>query len=216
MMDPKFGMGIFTISDTSAILNIPRRKISYWFNKYVSGDFERKLGQRYFVDNEVITVNFYTLIETFVFYHLKEKKLKTPIIIQAHNELSKFYQTPYPFALYEFLHVGSSLFHDFEGNIVSLDESRQYAIRRIINQFSEKIDFGPRFAQKYYPMGKKSSIVVNPSNQFGSPIIDGTNIKVSTIFSLSSGGESTDFIADLYDLNEKQVNDAITYMKEAA
>ncbi len=210
-MESKFGLGIYTVSDASGILGIDNSRIRYWFNRYVSGEF-KKIHDGYFYESgEVITVNFHTLIETYVFYHLKKKGVPTKKIIEAHNILSKHHNTAYPFALEEFLCSGSDLLHQVGEDIISLDKRRQFAIQKIILQFSENMDFYKKFASQYYPRGRSSSIVVNPNNQYGAPIIGGTNIKVSTILSLHRGGEDSQFIADLYDLNQEYVHDAIKF-----
>ncbi len=211
-MKPAFGMGIYTISDASEILRIPKAKIRYWFNRYVGGEFKKLNRDGYFYDSgDVLAVNFLTLIETYVFYHLKEKGVPTNKIIEAHQILSNFHQTPYPFALKKFLCSGQDLLHEIDGDIISLDNRRQYALADIILHFSENIDFSEDFASKYYPRGRDNSVVINPQNQYGSPIIDGTNIKISTIHSLYDGGEDPKFIASLFEIDERKVLDAIDF-----
>ena len=210
-MESKFGMGIYTISDASEVLNIDKFKIRYWFNRYVSGEFQKEHEGYFYDSGQIIAVNFYTLIETYVFYHLKKKGVPTKKIIEAHNILANHHNTAYPFALKKFLCSGSDLFHRVGENMISLDRRRQLAIQKIILQYSENIDFYKKFASKYYPRGRNNSVVVNPNNQYGAPIINGTNIKVSTLLSLYRGGEEPQFIADLYDIKREQVKDAIKY-----
>ncbi|MCP4457017.1 MAG: DUF433 domain-containing protein [Cytophagales bacterium] len=211
-MKAKFGMGIFTISDASEILQIDRSKIKYWFGRYVSGEFNKKSNQGYFYDSgKVIAVNFLTLIETYVFYQLKEKGVPTKSIVKAHEVLSKYHNTPYPFALEDFLCSGRDLWQKIGDDFISLDEKRQYALIDVILHFSENIDFMKDYASKYYPRGRTNSVVINPQNQYGSPIIDGTNIKASTISGLFLGGEESDFIADLFEIEERKVVEAISF-----
>ena len=64
-------------------------------------------------------------------------------------------------------------------------------------------------------MGKDHSIVVDPEHQFGSPIIEGTNIKVSTLASLGRGGETVDFISKMFNLTTSQVDEALRFAKAA-
>ncbi len=89
-------------------------------------------------------------------------------------------------------------------------------IVRVLKEFISKVQFNnDRIAKKYYPLGKNKCVVVNPENQFGQPIIDGTNILTVTIYNLSKGGDSPEFIAKLYDITVNQVEDAIEYAKVA-
>jgi len=211
-MKSNFGMGIYTILDASEILKVPKSSVRYWFNRYVGGEFNNKWSDGYFYEEgKIIAVNFLTLIETYVFYHLKKKGVPTKKIIEAHNILSSFHKTSYPFALKEFLCSGNELFHKVKTDLISLDSRRQLAIEQIILQLSQNIDFYKQYAFKYYPRTRKSSVVINRNHQYGAPIIDGTNIKVSTLLSLHRGGEEPQFIAYLYQINKSQVQDAIEF-----
>jgi uncharacterized protein (DUF433 family) len=54
-------------------------------------------------------------------------------------------------------------------------------------------------------------VVVNPHNQFGQPIIDGTNINAEMIFSMYQSGESEELIAHLYAIEPKAIKDAVQF-----
>ncbi len=71
-------------------------------------------------------------------------------------------------------------------------------------------------AEKLYPKGKNSSIVIDPHHRFGEPVIEDTNISAESIFSFYNAGESISTIASLYDISEKQVNDALDFFSIAA
>ena len=214
---PKFGEGFYTASDASNILDIPYNKVSYWFRKYVKREFEVYTNYRYYYDNEKVTaVNFHALIEIYVFDFFKRNKISTKNILTAHKELSKLLDTPYPFCHTDFLLLsGKDILYRIEEAILDTKPGFQQAILEYVMPYSKKIEFLGCMAQKYYPLGKDRSVVVNPSNQFGSPIIDGTNIKVSSLASLYRGGEKVEFISKLYNLTNQQVIDALTFAKAA-
>lgn len=212
-----FGQGLYTASDAAAILGLKENKVSYWFRKYVKDVFETQTNYRYYYNFKNLTaVNFHTLIEIYVFNFLKEKNIKTAKIVQAHQELSKLLKTPYPFSHAEILLAsGIDILYQL-GEILAVSGTGfQQAISEYVMPYSKKIEFRENLADKYYPLGKDHSVVINPKNQFGSPIIEGTNIKVSTLTNLYRGGEKIEFISQLYDLTEKQVKDAITFDKAA-
>lgn len=213
----KLGEGIYTASDAANILKLPYRKINYWFNKYLKMRFEQSANFRYFftVDNSV-AVNFYTLIEIYVFYQLKENKISSHKIVDAHNAIAGILNTKYPFAKSEMLVSGGGILFKYGEDIISADKKLQYNIKKVIIPFSHKIEFdNNNFAHKYYPLGKKNAVVVNPKNQFGQPIIEGTNIAAQTIIELHESGESIKMISKLYDISQKQVKDAIQFNQAA-
>jgi uncharacterized protein (DUF433 family) len=214
---PKFGQGFYTATDASNILDIPYNKVGYWFRKYVKGEFEAHTNYRYYYESEDVTaVNFYTLIEIYVFDFFRQNKISTSKIIIAHQELAHMLHTPYPFSHFDFLVLcGKEILYTLNANIFELTPGFQLTIGEYIKPYAKKIEFLNNLANKYYPLGRDRSVVVNPNNQFGSPIIDGTNIKVSTITNLYNGGEQISFIAKMFSLTEKQIIDALNFSKAA-
>jgi len=179
------GQGIYTAADAARILKIPYPKANYWFTYYAKQKLSVTTDYIYhFPVRDVIAVNFLTLIEMYVFYTLKEKGGKTSKIIKAHTAMSNFLGTPYPFAK-EDIYVSSktkSLLFGGDDQLVTADEHLQTVIIQVLKLFISKVHFNDdRIANKFYPLGKAKTIVVNPENQFGQPTIEGTNILTETI-----------------------------------
>lgn len=213
------GEGIYTAADAARILDIPYPKAKYWFKYYAKTKFPKSSNHIYhFEIKDIVAVNFLTLIEMFVFYTLKENKVSSRKIIEAHSAISSYLNTPYPFAKVEmYVNKDRSLLFSDNIQLISADRSLQIVIEQVLRPFIKKIQFSDDgFARKFYPLGKKKSIVVNPENQFGQPVIEGTNILTQTIFTLSKGGDSPAFIAKLYDLPIKKVREAIEFSAKAA
>jgi uncharacterized protein (DUF433 family) len=212
----QIGQGIYTAADAARILGIPYSKANYWFKYYAKNKFE-SLGHRYYFEvKDIIAVNFLTLIEMGVFYNMKDKKVSTNKIIEAHETIGKQFKTPYPFAYQNFFTDGKNLFFGEEDALTTANKKLQTTFSEFIHSYIEKIEFGEgKLAHKFYPLGKKRTIVVNPENQFGQPIIDGTNILAATLYDLHLGGDKEEFIAELYDIPIKSVRDAIEFSKAA-
>jgi uncharacterized protein (DUF433 family) len=212
-----FGQGFYTSADISKILGIKYSKVNYWFSKYVRGLFESDLDYRYYYDIEKVkAVNFHSLIEMYVFNFFREHSISVPKIIAAHKELSKLLGTKYPFASSELLLAsGDEILLKYGSILTEVTPGFQQVIYEYVMPYASKIEFVDNLADKYYPLGKEKSIVVNPKNQFGCPIINGTNIKVSTLVNLYKGGEKLGFISKLYNISEQQVQDAILFSQAA-
>jgi len=215
----KLGAGIYSIPDVAFILKLPVAKVRRWMNelwdtRLVQHDHKYSWGE----GREKAT-NFYTLIEFYVFYLLRESKVSTHKILIAHEDMSNQLNSPYPFASSKLLTDGKSiLFTMSDGSIVNADRTKQTAFKEIIEIFCKKIEFSDsQIAERFYPLGKNSSIVVDPHHQFGQPVVFDTNILAETIFDLYQAGENTQFISHLYQLKEKEVKDAIAlFTPEAA
>jgi uncharacterized protein (DUF433 family) len=213
--DMQLGNGIYTVPDLSLILQLPQQKVRRWlidfFDHRLAGD---KSNYSWGKGRERVT-DFYTLIEFYVFYMLRENEIGAGKILQTHKYMSKELKTKYPFASYKLLVNKKQVLYEIdEETWVHADKTNQIVIQKIIAEFSKKIDFSDQdLAKRFWPLGKTRSIVVDPHHQFGQPVINGTNINAATIFSMYQSGEPIAAIGILYDLTEEQVNDAIAFCK---
>lgn len=214
-----FGSGIYTTPEVAKILGLPRGKVrrwlkDYWTTKFSNNSIQYSDG----IGAEQIT-NFNTLIEFFTFYQLREKGVSAQKIVKAHDVLVEVFKTPYPFATSNILTDGEKvLFEGSVGEIIKADRSLQIYINQVIEPFCQRIEFDKnKLAEKFYPMGKSHHVVIDPKRKFGQPVIGDTNILTETVFSLFRAGEPVDVIANLYELDIPQVEDAINFhIKNAA
>jgi len=217
----QLGLGIYMASDISRILGIPLPKVSRYLNNY----WDKKSGQELFKDtyswsinNKIKAVNFYVMIELYVFIQLSEMGISKQKIFKTRQQIAKDFNLPYPFASQGILTDGQKIWYEYDGIVLDSDGTRQTNLKNIIKAFAKRIEFNTEnhLAQKFYPAGKNKSIVVDPHHQFGLPVIEGTNINTDTIFSMYDSGENITSISALYDISEKQIKDIIKFSKDAA
>lgn len=214
----QLGSGIYTIPDISKLLGLPQQKVRRYLNEY----WDNRVGKKIFgdtyswsVDNKIKAVNFYALIELYTCFQLQELGVSVKNILKARNTMSKDLGLPYPFASSNLLSDGKKIWFEFKDSIVKADGSQQMNFVEFIREFASKIDFNSSsMAEKFWPAGKNSNVVVNPRHQFGQPIIEGTNINAEVVFSMYESGEQIDSISILYDLTSTQVIDAIHFFKK--
>ncbi len=217
----ELGYGIYTIPDISRLLKVDRRKVA----RYISEYWDEKIGRKLFsetyswsVNQRNKAVNFYVLIELFTFFKLQELGVKAKTILKARTSIAKELNIDYPFASSKLLTDGKRIWYKFEDAIVNADGSSQTNFVKIIEDFAINVDFSRTtfLAEKYWPLGRNINVVVDPHRQFGQPIIEGTSINAEVIYSMYKSGEPIDTISILYDLTEKEVNDAINFFRTAA
>ncbi len=217
---PKLGYGIYTVADVAKVLGIPPEKVRYWLKQYWDSWLLPEAGERNsWGERKDKTVNFYTMVEFYVFYQLRKHKVSTNRIIKSHRLLREKFNTPYPFACYRIMTDGKAILFSPDGDsIVDANPNFQYNLKQIIENFLKKIEFGDtdQIARRLYPVAESQNIVVDPHHQFGQPVVKGTNILAGTLFSLFIGGEKPAFIADIYDLKQEEVEDAIRFYQQAA
>ena len=213
---PIIGGGIFLAKDVSKILNLPYSKVRHWLFELWDKRFADNWNYSFGEDGNK-AIDFHTLIEFYIFYQLRERGVSSQQIQKVHKELSKDFGTKYPFAHAKFSTDGKEVWYEKLGALVKANGKKQIDIKPIIQPFLKKIEFGANnVAERYFPLSKTKSIVIDPKHQFGQPTIFGTNIKTQSIFSLYKGGESKTTISDLYNISLKKVSDAIEFHKTAA
>lgn len=210
---PDIGEGVFTIPDAAAILNLPVPKVRRWVKKYWELDFlhESQSDVRYsWGEKREKVINFLTLIEIVMVHYLRMEGAGFHKIKMAHKELSELKNTIYPFAHAEVWTDRRNVFYDLESSIMELDSKRQLSFSEMVKPYCKKIDFreSTRLAERFWPLGKERSVVVDPHHHFGQPIISGTNITTDSIMSMLHAGESPKLVASIYDLTMNQVKDA--------
>lgn len=219
---PILGKGIFTIPDISIILGIPYPKVLRWINSFWNDRFCKDYQYSYSWNVDLTkAVNFHTLIELFTFYELSHSGISTKEILKAHDLLSKEYNTYYPFATKNILNNIRSdgkkvLFENPDGSIYTLDATKQFKLG-FIREFFKNLDFDTgSLATRFWPLGKKKTIVCDPHHQFGQPIISGTNVQAETLFRMYLAKEPVNFIATIFEVSPKAVKDSIEFYKSAA
>lgn len=215
------GSGIYTISDVSKILKLPYQKVHTWINKYWDGILASSMNESYSSKIASIkTISFHALVEFYILYLLSESGVRTRKVIDAHVELSQIHHTNYPFAqknIIENIHTdGHTIYFNYHGSFLPLDGTKQFNLD-FIEIFFKNLEFEEDLlASKFWPMGKDSSIVLDPERQLGQPIVNQTNISPQSLYPLYKGGETMEFIASLYNIDSKSVKDAIEFCKPAA
>jgi uncharacterized protein (DUF433 family) len=202
--------GVFLTKDIALILDLSPSKVRRWRSGFWGGNT--------FGDKQSTAINFYTLIEFYTFYKLREKKLSAISIKKAHKIISKELATKYPFAFTTISTDGKQLWYEQLGRLIDADGTRQINLKEILEPFLEKIEFDKSsgIAKRFFPNGKSSKIVIDPNHQFGQPIIKDTNIKAGVIYSLHLGGETESTISYLYDINKKDIDDIVSFYSKAA
>jgi len=217
----KLGNGIYTTAEIAQILQIPYKKVHLWINKYWDGELGKAYEGEYSwtVDNSR-AVGFHSLVEFYIMVQFAEAGVNARQVLNAHKELSKVYKTAFPFAqksVLENIHSdGKKIFLSRNGDIITLDGSKQFNLG-FIKMFFKKLEFdNDLIASRYWPLGKMHKVVCDPHHKFGQPIIDGTNIQAEAVYRMHLAKEPISFIAELYEISESNVKDVLKFFKPAA
>lgn len=218
---PQLGAGVYTTKEIAQILQIPYNMVHTWINKYWDGELGKLYEQQYsWSVNDSRAVSFHSLVEFYVMVQFSLAGVPTRQVLNAHKELSRQFRTKFPFAQKNVLDSiqtdGKRVFLSQDGNIITLDGSKQLNLD-FLKGFFKKLDFDDDLiASRLWPLGKSHRVVCDPHHKFGLPVIAETNIQAEAIYKMYQAKEPIDFIAELYEIPVSHVQDAIALFKQTA
>lgn len=183
----------------------------YLGNAYGSSYSTNEYGNR--------VVSFKTFVELYIMGIFHEAGVKPQTVIKAHQELGAMFSTKHPFALEKVMKgircSGNSIYFEIDGeNIIHLDGTKQFALK-LIKLFYTKIDFDENdVATRFWPMGKKAGVLVDPQVKFGRAVLDSLHIYPETLYGHFQAGDPIAYIAHIFEIEEGQVQQAIKYCTE--
>lgn len=217
----QLGNGIYTTREIANILRLPYAKVFKWITTFWDGKLGKQYGKNYSwnVGNSK-AVSFHTLIEFYVMMQFAEAGVQIKEVLKAHLELSKKFNTNFPFAIKNVIDNittdGNKVFLNINDDIITLDGSQQFNLH-LVKLFFKKLEFdSDMLASRFWPLGKDKKIVCDPHRKFGQPIIDGTSIQSEAIFRMYLSKEPIKFIAAIYEISTQKVKDAIEFHENAA
>lgn len=217
---PQLGLGIYTPAEIAQILRLPYYKVNRWIDTYWDGELGREFEKKYSWKNENSkAVSFHTLVEFYVMMQLADAGVKTRKVLEAHKELSQYYDTSFPFALKEVLDGintdGKQIFLSLDDSTITLDGTKQFNLG-FIKVFFRKLEFDSNnLASRLWPLGKEKSVLIDPERKFGHPVLEMKNIFPETIYGHYKAGDPIEYISYVYKVTEKEVRDAIEFIDAA-
>jgi uncharacterized protein (DUF433 family) len=156
-------------------------------------------------------------IRTFIQHGISIQKIRKAAIT-ASNLLN----TSHPFAIKKMFTDGKSIFAKIakkEDDLSLLDLiNKQFQFDEIVEPILyECIDFNKYdYAERWWPLGKKKEIVLDPSRNMGQPILNKYNVRTELIYELYKTNHSINEIGEWYELDKKAIEAAISFEKGLA
>ncbi len=113
------------------------------------------------------------------------------------------------------------VFLDRYGELIDLSTSGQLAMRQLFNEHLKRIAWDGNFPVRLYPFlsvvsaGNERPIVINPQIAFGRPVVERKGVSTSAIVERIDAGERVEDVANDYDLNKSEIEQAILYERAA-
>ncbi|MBN1692811.1 MAG: DUF433 domain-containing protein [Dehalococcoidales bacterium] len=209
---------MYSFSEVAHLAHVSASTVRNWLLGYSTekGRVE-PLFQSHDADEKVCS--FLELIEIVVAANFRKAEHKSFKLVRlAYDNARKIYKFDYPFARIELKAIGGHIVHIMRepGAILqAIDQPEQYTLPDLVQQIiSEQIEYEYELASKWYPVGKKTPIVVNPRISAGVPIIEGRGITVEAIYKRFKADQDISFIEKDFDLKHGIVEKVIRYREK--
>lgn len=97
---------------------------------------------------------------------------------------------------------------------IVIRSGQELILAREVESYLQKVEFADDVVARIRPAGRTSPVVIDPDRSFGRPSIRG--VSTERIAELYRGGDSAEFLAEVYELPLGDVNAAIAYETQLA
>jgi len=164
--------------------------------------------------------SFLQLIEIVVaakFRKAEHESYKTVRI--AYDNARKMFNLDYPFAHMELKAIGGHIVHIMRvpgASLQAIDQPEQFTIPDLVQETLEQLEYEYELATRWWPVGKKIPIVVDPQISAGLPVVQGRGITVDAIHKRFKANQKMEFIARDFDIEFEVVEEVIRYAEKVA
>ncbi len=224
-MDPR-EMPLYTFPEASKATDIPVSTLRAWFigTTYTRttdiGHFEPVVKRPNPHDTRL---SFTNLIEAHILRALRQvHEVKMSSIRDAMDIAEKALGIDRLLINSQLKTSARKLFLDQYTKLLELNQSQQYAMRVVLNQFLQRIEYDATMLPSiFYPLRKnmhsrKKIIVLSPFISFGQAIVHRRGISTSIIAQRYGVGESKNTIITDYGITEAEFGEAVLYEETAA
>ena len=220
-MNELIGVGLYTPAEAGRLLHVRPAKIARWLRGHHIGErgYQPLWAPEIDIDDGHVYLGFRDLMEVriadrFISHGVSPQRVRAAIQL-AIGITGK----DRPLSTDQFRTDGRDIFF----RVVEMDEHgeqrerllnlfrRQYEFRQIIEPLLKTVDFDERGAPfKWWPLGRRGKIIVDPERAFGQPI-DATTGVPTAVLAASGRQEGIVRAARAYDVPQVSVKRAIEY-----
>ena len=206
----------YTVAEVAHYLNLPRSTVRYWATGKDSSPALIEVA-----DTEPVALSFLNLVELHVLAAIRRKHaVPMPKVRRAIDYLRENTQDEsdqlHPLISKQLQTDGLDLFIEQYGRLVNISSAGQLAMRVIIEAALRRIERDRRgIPIKLYPFTRSNindapaMVVIDPSLSAGRPVITGTGLATEIIAERYKAGETVAELAEDYDREEAEIEEAI-------
>ncbi len=212
------GKGIYPIPLAARLSKVSQRRIRYWLKRLGSEDVrDHRLwnGEHQPIDSRIV-LGFLDLQEVRFVQAFLDMGVSWRVLRAAHEVARKRYQNEHPFGTRTFATDGKHIIEELKHSAERIEyeeiEKTQTVFPSVVKPFIKDLEFSEgEQLLRWWPLSKSRSIVLDPSRQFGQPIVFDTGVQTEILCLAVKAGESIRDVANWYEVKESAVRDAIDF-----
>jgi uncharacterized protein (DUF433 family) len=206
---------MYTFKEVARLSGVSISTVRNWLFGYIVD--ERQVSPLLKAPPDTTCCSFLNLIEVTVAARFRKAEgTSYQVVKRTYENAKKLYSFEYPFANSQLKMeaIGGHIVHMIKekGSFQAIDTPEQYTLPELVKEITEQIEYELELAAKWYPVGKKIPIVVDPYISAGVPIIEGRGITVENVEKRFYLGKQTwEFIAKDLELEQNIVQEVIRF-----
>lgn len=205
------GVGAYSVPQAARIVGAHYSTVRSWIAPSTG------VIPRYFNPDRQ-TLSFVELMELNFIKIFRSEGVSLHVIRLAARAASKKYNSDYPFAVKRFDTDGKTIFATLErqtkeGDLIEDLRRGQFVFSQIMRPFFRKLDYQKAEIVRYWPLGKRRRVVLDPNRRLGQPLDDASGIPTRVLHTatLAGGGQSIREVSDWYGVPVAAVKRAVEF-----
>lgn len=188
--------------------SISTERLRYWIRTGVPiiNPPELPIARRLISFNDLISMRLVAV--------MRSRNVKLKDIRMAERYIRENFHIQYPFINRDVWTFGSDVFIQMESYLLSASKFGQQAMD-FLRDWMRKVELDMSFDQNDYvkSWNPYTDITLDPKIQIGMPCISGTRIPSRSIWRKLNAGDSSQILADLYNISPSQIEHVIQWEK---
>ena len=214
---------MYTFSEAAHLANVSTTTVKNWLFGYTVKGRE---APPLFPSGNGAMVSFLQMIEIMVAGRFRKSALggrNVPLraVRDAYLNARELSGIEYPFAHMRLEALGGHIVHLLRAGgspdlFQALDAPEQWTLPGLLRETIYQIEYDQELVARWFPIGKKVPIVIDPRYSTGQPVIQGRGVTVQAIRKRFNAGLNIDLIAEDFKMNRVLVETALRYSERVA
>ena len=216
-----WGVGIYSLAEASRLTGVNAQRIGRW----VSGYSFQSSGRRHESDpvwarqlpiiDDKYALGFLDLMEVRFVKAFMDQGVSLHSIRRAALRAKELFRVDHALCTNMFLTDGRTILAEVgeesgEKELLDLVKN-QYAFNKVLRPYLSGVEFEEKIVARWWPIGEKKKVVIDPGRSFGAPITSDRGIQTKILATAVKTEDNLDVVANWYEVSKQEIRDAVKF-----